>query len=58
MRLNEFTTDYISTDADAAISLEQTEAFWPVSIRDDDVPFPTVSKRRPENERAKLSDER
>jgi hypothetical protein len=58
MRLIEFTTDYISTDTDAAKLLEQIGAFWPAGITDDDAPFPPRSKQRPRNERAKLSDER
>ena len=56
MRLNEFTTDYISTDTDAAGVLEQIEEVWPARIGDDGVPYKSRPKKRPQNDPTKPSD--
>jgi len=60
MRLNEFTdpTDYTLTGTDAAKLLKHIERMWPDSIEDDDAPLLLRPKRRPQTDRAKLSDER
>ncbi len=60
MRLNEFTdpADYTLTDTDATGVLEQIGEIRPARIRDDGVPYQSRPKKHPQNDRAKLSDDR
>jgi hypothetical protein len=56
MRLNEFTADYISTDADTTDCLRQIERLRTHSVEDDDAPTQPRPKQCPPHERAKPSD--
>jgi hypothetical protein len=56
IRLNEFSTDYQSTEANTAKLLEQIERMWPSRIEDDDAPPQHRSKRHSQNDHLKSSD--
>jgi len=60
MRLSEFTDPkyYLPTEARTAKVLRQKQIVRPTTIGDDDAPTQPRPKKRPSNDRAKISDAR